>query len=82
MARGRNRPRARRLPRAGRRGGRGEGPLVIEPLPVRTQGLVKRHGKVVAVDHVELRVQQGDAFGYLGPKRARKAELRARTAAG
>jgi ABC-type multidrug transport system ATPase subunit len=34
---------------------------------IRTQGLTKRYGGLVAVDGVDLRVDQGDLFGFLGP---------------
>jgi ABC-2 type transport system ATP-binding protein len=43
-----------------------------ESLPVAAHGLVKRYGDVVAVDHVDLRVEAGDVFGYLGPNGAGK----------
>ena len=35
--------------------------------PVQAEGLVKRYGRIVAVDHVDLTVQTGDVYGYLGP---------------
>ena len=38
--------------------------------PVETRGLVKRYGELVAVDHVDLTVEHGDVFGYLGPNGA------------
>jgi ABC-type multidrug transport system ATPase subunit len=34
---------------------------------IRTEGLTKRYGGLVAVDGVDLRVDQGDLFGFLGP---------------
>jgi ABC-2 type transport system ATP-binding protein len=40
--------------------------------PVRAEGLVKRYGHIVAVDHVDLTVQTGDVYGYLGPNGAGK----------
>src|SRR5436189_711468 len=40
--------------------------------PVEAQGLVKRYGEIVAVDHVDLTVQPGDVYGYLGPNGAGK----------
>ncbi len=40
--------------------------------PVAARGLVKRYGKIVAVDHVDLTVEPGDVFGYLGPNGAGK----------
>jgi ABC-2 type transport system ATP-binding protein len=42
---------------------------------VETRGLVKRFGKNVAVDGVDLRVPRGCAFGYLGPNGAGKTTL-------
>jgi ABC-2 type transport system ATP-binding protein len=44
---------------------------------IRTSGLTKRYGKVVALDHLDLEVSQGEVIGYLGPngpvKRPRSA---------
>ena len=34
---------------------------------IRTQGLTKRFGRVVAVDDLELEVAEGDVYGFLGP---------------
>jgi ABC-type multidrug transport system ATPase subunit len=34
---------------------------------IRTEGLTKRYGGLVAVDGVDLDVRQGDIFGFLGP---------------
>ena len=34
---------------------------------IRTEGLVKRYGRLTAVDHVDLDVRDGDLFGFLGP---------------
>ncbi|HLI45432.1 MAG TPA: ABC transporter ATP-binding protein [Acidimicrobiales bacterium] len=42
---------------------------------VETTGLTKRFGSNVAVDHVDLRVPRGVAFGYLGPNGAGKTTL-------
>jgi ABC-2 type transport system ATP-binding protein len=39
---------------------------------VETEGLTKRFGDRVAVDHVDLRIPAGSAFGYLGPNGAGK----------
>ena len=41
-------------------------------LPVETRGLVQRYGEMVAVDGVNLVVEQGDVYGYLGPNGAGK----------
>jgi len=37
-----------------------------------TEGLSKRFGDVVALDHLDLEVAQGEVFGYLGPNGAGK----------
>jgi ABC-2 type transport system ATP-binding protein len=42
---------------------------------VATDGLTKRFGELTAVDHVQLRVPRGSAFGYLGPNGAGKTTL-------
>ena len=34
---------------------------------IRTHGLTKRFGRVVAVDHLDLEVEEGDVYGFLGP---------------
>src|SRR5919199_2345398 len=39
---------------------------------LQTEGLVKRYGDLVAVDHVDLRVPAGDVYGLLGPNGAGK----------
>ena len=57
-------------------------PLASQPAPrpaggwaVETRGLTKRFGPRAAVDHVDLLVPQGSAFGYLGPNGAGKTTL-------
>ena len=40
--------------------------------PIEVRGLVKRYGELIAVDNVDLTVEQGDVFGYLGPNGAGK----------
>jgi ABC-2 type transport system ATP-binding protein len=40
--------------------------------PVEARGLIKRYGHLLAVDHVDLTVEQGDVYGYLGPNGAGK----------
>jgi lipooligosaccharide transport system ATP-binding protein len=39
---------------------------------VAASGLVKRYGKIVAVDGVDFRVRAGECFGFLGPNGAGK----------
>jgi ABC-2 type transport system ATP-binding protein len=39
---------------------------------IRARGLVKRYGRITAVDHVDLTVSPGDVYGYLGPNGAGK----------
>jgi ABC-2 type transport system ATP-binding protein len=39
---------------------------------VKTQGLAKKYGNVLAVDHIDLEVSEGEIFGLLGPNGAGK----------
>jgi len=39
---------------------------------IRTVGLTKHYGKLVAVDHLDLHVKPGEIFGFLGPNGAGK----------
>ncbi|GAB4516619.1 MAG: ABC transporter ATP-binding protein [Anaerolineae bacterium] len=39
---------------------------------IQTEGLTKRYGDLVAVDHLNLRVAEGEVFGVLGPNGAGK----------
>ena len=41
-------------------------------LAIRTEGLTKRYGDVVALDHLDLEVTPGEVVGYLGPNGAGK----------
>ncbi|MGH3020269.1 MAG: ABC transporter ATP-binding protein, partial [Gaiellaceae bacterium] len=45
------------------------------PYVVETSGLTKRFGERVAVDHLDLHIPRGSAFGYLGPNGAGKTTL-------
>ena len=40
---------------------------------IRTEGLTKHYGEVVALDHLDLTVQPGEIFGFLGPNGAGKS---------
>ena len=40
-----------------------------------TSGLTKRYGRVVAVDGVDLKVREGDRYGFLGPNGSGKTTL-------
>jgi ABC-2 type transport system ATP-binding protein len=42
---------------------------------IETEGLVKRFGERTAIDHVDLRVPRGVAFGFLGPNGAGKTTM-------
>jgi ABC-2 type transport system ATP-binding protein len=44
-----------------------------DDLAVVTRGLTKRFGKIVAVDHLDLRVRRGELYGFLGPNGAGKS---------
>ncbi len=39
---------------------------------IETNGLTKRYGEIVAVDHLDLRVRRGEVYGFLGPNGAGK----------
>ena len=39
---------------------------------IETRGLTKRYGSQVAVDHLDLSVEEGEVFGFLGPNGAGK----------
>jgi ABC-2 type transport system ATP-binding protein len=47
------------------------GPHGAEPV-IRTRGLTKHYGDLVAVDHLDLEVHAGEIFGLLGPNGAGK----------
>ena len=40
-----------------------------------TKGLTKRFGPVLAVDHVDLDVREGDRYGFLGPNGSGKTTV-------
>ena len=41
--------------------------------PIEAEGLVRRFGEILAVDHVDLTVAEGEIFGFLGPNGAGKS---------
>ena len=41
--------------------------------PIEATGLVRRFGDILAVDGVDLAVQEGEIFGFLGPNGAGKS---------
>ena len=41
-------------------------------IAIRTQGLTKRFGKLTAVDHLDLTIEQGTLYGLIGPNGAGK----------
>lgn len=43
------------------------------PVAITTTGLTRRYGTLVAVDHLDLRVESGSIFGLLGPNGAGKS---------
>jgi ABC-2 type transport system ATP-binding protein len=43
-----------------------------EQLSIETRGLTKRYDEIVAVDSLDLRVRQGEVYGFLGPNGAGK----------
>ena len=42
---------------------------------IRTRGLTKRFGRIVAVDEVDLDVREGDIYGFLGPNGSGKTTV-------
>ena len=40
---------------------------------VKIENLVKRYGDLVAVDHFNLAIEEGEIFGLLGPNRSGKS---------
>jgi ABC-2 type transport system ATP-binding protein len=47
----------------------------VEPDAIVTHGLTKTYGRLVAVDHVDMRVAGGGVFGLLGPNGAGKTTI-------
>jgi polyether ionophore transport system ATP-binding protein len=46
--------------------------MVVDSPAIRTEGLTKRFGEVVALDRLDLAVERGEVFGFLGPNGAGK----------
>src|ERR1022692_1391921 len=40
-----------------------------------TRSLTKRYGSILAVDHVDLEVREGDRYGFLGPNGSGKSTV-------
>ena len=40
--------------------------------PIRTEGLSKRYGETLALDQLDLEIDEGEVYGYLGPNGAGK----------
>jgi ABC-type multidrug transport system ATPase subunit len=54
---------------------RGEGGMAMnlgQGVPIRCEGLSKTYGQVVALQDLDLTVETGTVFGFLGPKGAGK----------
>jgi ABC-2 type transport system ATP-binding protein len=47
-------------------------PADARPPVIRTQGLTKRYGSIIAVDGLDLCVRRGEVYGFLGPNGAGK----------
>jgi ABC-2 type transport system ATP-binding protein len=47
-------------------------PAASSTWAIQTTGLTKRYGEFTAVDHLDLRVRQGEIYGFLGPNGAGK----------
>src|SRR5574340_731546 len=53
--------------------GRGQVESANGSFSIQAAGLTKHFGQVVAVDHVDLAVREGEFFGFLGPNGAGKS---------
>ncbi|HHU09850.1 MAG TPA: ABC transporter ATP-binding protein [Intrasporangiaceae bacterium] len=47
--------------------------MTTSQIAIRTEGLVKRFGRTVALDHLDLEVTRGEVHGFLGPNGAGKS---------
>ena len=47
----------------------------LVPAAIRTTGLIRRFGSLVAVDGIDLEVEAGEIYGFLGPNGAGKSTL-------
>jgi ABC-type multidrug transport system ATPase subunit len=39
---------------------------------IKTRGLTKQYGNMLAVDHIDLKIEPGEIYGFLGPNGAGK----------
>jgi ABC-2 type transport system ATP-binding protein len=46
--------------------------VLIMPGTISVEGLTRTFGKIIAVDHISLEVEEGEVFGFLGPNGAGK----------
>ncbi|HAR94467.1 MAG TPA: multidrug ABC transporter ATP-binding protein [Deltaproteobacteria bacterium] len=47
----------------------------VNGLAIRTEGLTKRFGELIAIDKVDLEVRRGELFGFVGPDGAGKTTM-------
>jgi ABC-2 type transport system ATP-binding protein len=52
-----------------------QGNASLEPVVIKTEALTMKYGKIIAVDSLDLEVEEGEIFGLLGPNGAGKTTL-------
>ncbi len=50
-------------------------PAISSPSIIKAEGLTRRFGDFTAVDHVDLDIEEGDIFGFLGPNGSGKTTV-------